>query len=320
MQPSDFADDEVRWTGRQIKELLREAYRVHRAELHRVRSFWMNEFGEFQRARDVAAAAALKAATDEWNRLWVQREEDIRQDIQTMRESVRLHVEKHWDNMEWHLDRTVDECDQELQRVKGVMERKVQEKEEQLNQLKELSASALTKLEEKQKQISQVKDILLLLKSQLEEKEEEKRRLHDLLRSVTCELQRERLESERWRSNALDLEERLEAGMVARMEVLEHQEQLLKRVNNVKSLVKGFVGHNIRFRKSVKSNDTSDDDQANKESECKSEKEEDGQRVKREKKERKEYEKRVKKEKKERDRKEKRERKDLQKKEKKEKF
>ncbi|XP_061561937.1 trichohyalin-like [Phycodurus eques] len=312
-QLSDFVDEKTSWTGRQVRRLLREALLIHRADVDRVRSFWADEFGQLQRARDEAAAAALKAADDEWRRLWARREDDISRDHLTMRESVRLHVENHWDNMEWHLDRTVDECDEELRGVKAAMEQKVEEKEEQLTQLQEIHANVAASLEEKEEQMSQVKDFLLLLKSGLEEKEEQKRRLNRLLRSVSSQLQRERLESARWKRRADELGERLEAGARA------GEEALLKRVDNVEGLVKGFVGQNARFTKSLKSDDTSDKDQkkseTNKEGKrwSEGEKDDDGEKERRRKKkseakEKKEQEKRVKKEKKEQDKKEKKER------------
>ncbi|XP_061611396.1 uncharacterized protein LOC133468952 [Phyllopteryx taeniolatus] len=328
-QLSDFVDEKTSWTGRQVRRLLREALLMHRADVDRVRLFWADEFGQLQRARDEATAAALKAADDEWRRLWARREDDISRDLLTMRESVRLHVENHWDNMEWHLDRTVDECDEELSGVKAAMEQKVEEKEKQLTQLQEIHASVAASLEEKEEQMSQVKDFLLLLKSGLEEKEEQKLRLTRLLRSVSCQLQRERLESARWKRRADELGERLEAGARAREEALRRHERLLKRVNNVKGLVKGFVGQNARFMKSLKSDDTSDKDQkkseTNKEGKRRSEGEkdddddDDGEKERRQKKkseakEKKEQEKRVKKEKKEQDKKEKKERKERQRK------
>lgn len=121
----EFEADETSWTGRQVRQVLRETLAVHRLDLDRVRSFWMEQFAEFRQVRDAAAKAALKAVEDDWSRRWARREDDISQDLQAMRESVRLHVEEHWDNMEWHLDRTVDDCDREVRGVKVVMEQKV---------------------------------------------------------------------------------------------------------------------------------------------------------------------------------------------------
>ncbi|XP_061667071.1 trichohyalin-like isoform X2 [Syngnathoides biaculeatus] len=253
---SDLADEKTSWTGPQVRRLLQELLLVHRADVDRVRSFWVDEFGRLQRARD----AALKAADDEWRRLWARREDDIARHLLTMRESVRLHVENHWDNMEWHLDRTVDECDEELRGVKAAMERKVEEKEKQLTRLRQLHADTAASLEEKEEQMSRVKDFLLLLKSSLEDKEEQKDRLQ--------RLQRERPESERRRRRADEPAERpepeREAGAGA--EALRRR----RRLHGVKSLVKGFVGHNARFTKS----DTDKEDQRREKEEEKEDKKE----------------------------------------------
>lgn len=127
----------------------------------------------------------------------------------------------------------------------------MQEKELQLSQQKELNAGVLASLEEKKAQMGNVKDVLLLLKSRLEEKEEQKQKMEQLLVSVARQLRQERQESSRWRTCADELRQHLEAereaGAQARMEALRRQQRLLQRVDNVKSLVKGFVGQNARF-------------------------------------------------------------------------
>ncbi|XP_051927757.1 calponin homology domain-containing protein DDB_G0272472-like isoform X2 [Hippocampus zosterae] len=325
-EPPDLEDDERSWTGRQVRQVLQETLAAHRRDLDRVRTFWMEQFAEFRWVRDAAAKAALKAIEDDWSRRWARREDDIFQDLQAMRESVRLHVEEHWDNMEWHLDRTVDDCERELRCVKAVMEQK--EKELQLSQQKELNAGVLASLEEKKAQMGNVKDVLLLLKSRLEEKEEQKEQLQQLLVSVGRQLRQERQESARWRTCADELRQCLEAereaGAQARMEALRRQQRLLQRVDNVKSLVKGFVGQNARFMRSLKcADDTADQnemmDQAEKGQVGEKERREEKERRAKEKKESKEREKRAKKEKKERDKREKQASKECQRKEKKEK-